>query len=365
MQFLLLSANVDSFDESMFDSVPAETIPAWREYVRQKVLWRQEKYQGAFPKEAFYHATFEEEFDCLNKLVAKWGEMKTADPELRNEALDFLRQVSVDSHLDSFVYLELFTEEYRPTYEKWKQQNMDKARTYVTRFLCGAPAARSSGTYNSSAIEAYNAGVASHRAGDREKAMEWYEKALAQEPNMIPALTNLTYLCSQAGDREKARNLVQKWLKLEPESSQALAALARLEAQDGNRAAAVELLRKAADLEKDPEQKASHLRNLQMLQGSPQGQPPVLRRQTVEESPLQAAVAALNDDRWSEAITILEKLYPTLPNGPDKNQAELMLSVAHLNAGNLKEARTYVTRLLARDPTNVYAQEILKTIDKK
>lgn len=182
---------------------------------------------------------------------------------------------------------------------------------------------------------------------------------------MIPALTNLTYLCSQAGDREKARNLVQKWLKLEPESSQALAALARLEAQDGNRAAAVELLRKAADLEKDPEQKASHLRNLQMLQGSPQGQLPVLRRQTMEESPLQAAVAALNDDRWSEAITILEKLYPTLPNGPDKNQAELMLSVAHLNAGNLKEARTYVTRLLARDPTNVYAQEILKTIDKK
>lgn len=365
MQFLLLSANVDSFDESIFDGVHAETVPAWREYVRTKILWRQEKYQAAFPKEAFYHATFEEEFDCLNKLVEKWSEMKAADPALRNEGLDFLRQVSVDGHLDSFVYLELFTEEYRPTYEKWKQQNMDKARTYVTRFLCAAPAARSRGTYNSSAIEAYNAGAASHRAGEREKAMEWYEKALAQEPNMIPALTNLSMLCLQEGDREKARTLVQRWLALQPESSQALAAMARLEAQDGNLTVAVELLRKAADLEQNPEQKANHLKNLEMIQASSRGRAPAIKRPPVKDSPLLAAATALNDDRWTEAITILEKLYPTLADGPDKNQAELMLSIAHLNTGNLKEARTYITRLLARDPTNVYAQEILKAIEKK
>jgi len=365
MRFLLLSADVDGFDESMFDCVAAESVPAWREYVRSKILWRQEKYAKAFPKEKFYHATFEEDLDCLNSLVEKWGEMKAANPTLRNEALDFLRQVAVDGHLDSFVYLELFTEEYRPTYEPWKQQNREKAADYVARFLGGAPAARSRGTYNSSAIEAYNTGVASQRAGDLEKAMTLYEKALAQEPNMVTALSALTYLSLQAGDRGKARNLVQKWLTLQPESAQAIAALARLEAQDGNRAAAAELLRKAADLEKDPELKANYLKNLEMLQAVPRGQAPVLRRQPAEESPLQAAVTALNDERWTEAIAILEKLYPTLRDGPDKNQAELMLSIAHLNAGNLKEARTCVTRLLARDPTNVYAQEILKTIDKK
>jgi thioredoxin 1 len=303
-QFLLLSGDVDSFNESMFDSVPAETVPAWREYVRNKILWRQEKFQAAFPKESFYHATFEEELDCLNRLVGKWSAMKAADPALRNEGLDFLRQVSIDGHLDSFVYLELFTEEYRPTYEKWKQQDMEKARTYITRFLLGAPA-RSRGGYNSSAVEAFNAALASHRAGEREKAIEGYEKALAQEPNMIPALTNLSMLCLQQGELEKARALIKRWLTLEPESSQALAAMARLEAQGGNPAAAAELFQKAADLEQNPEQKANYLKNLEMLKPSSRSRPPVLQRPRPPDSPLAAAVAALNDDRWSEAINIL------------------------------------------------------------
>lgn len=110
LQFLLVSANVESFDESMFDGVPAETVPAWQEYVRNKILWRQEKFQAAFPSESFYHATFNEEFDCLNKLVEKWNSMKEAERSLKNEGLDFLRQVSIDGQLDSFVYLEVFTE---------------------------------------------------------------------------------------------------------------------------------------------------------------------------------------------------------------------------------------------------------------
>jgi len=365
IQFLLLGADIDSFSESLFDAVPAETVPAWREYARNKILWRQEKYAAAFPKDSFYHATFEEEFDCLNMLIEKWSAMKEAEPSLRHEGLDFLRQVSIDGHLDSFVYLELFTEEYRPSYERWKRQNPDKGATYVTRFLCGAPAARSRGAYNSSAIEAYNAGVASQRAGEQDKAAEYYEKALAQEPNMIPALSNLSMLRAQQGDRENARTLVQRWITLQPESSQALAAMARLDALDGNLTSAAKLLRKAVDLEQNPEQKANYLKNLDMIQPAARRQAPVLIRPAADNSPLLAAMAALDEDRWTEAISILEKLYPTLAEGQSKNQVELMLSVAHLNAGNLKEARTYITRLLARDPTNGQAQEILKAIEKR
>ena len=69
-----------------------------------------------------------------------------------------------------------------------------------------------------------------------------------------------------------------------------------------------------------------------------------------------------DDDK---AIGILEKLYPELPEGPDKRRAELMLGTAHFNAAHMKEARTYITALLAKDPANAMAQELLKAIDKK
>jgi tetratricopeptide (TPR) repeat protein len=364
LQFLLLSADEESVDETMFDAVPAETVPAWREHARAKILWRREKFRATFPGESFYHATFEEEYDCLNKLIEKWNTLKEADRSLRNDGLDFLRQVSIDSQLDSFVYLELFTEEYRPSFEKWKGQNGERAAMYVTSFLCGRPQAKSQGTYNSSALEVYNAGVASQKAGDPPKAIELYQRALAQEPNMVPALTNLSVLYTQSGDRENARTILKRWLDMQPESTQAMAMAAWLDFQDGDFASATALYQKAADLEQNPDLKANHLRNLEMVQSASRHQQPVLIRPPSGSSPLQAAVEAMDDSRWREAISILEKLYPSLPDGPSKNQVELMLSIAHLNSGNLKEARTYITRLLAKDPTNAIAQQILKAIDK-
>ncbi len=54
--------------------------------------------------------------------------------------------------------------------------------TSASRFLCAAPAAISRDAYNSSAMEALNAGIDSRRAGDKAKTMSWYEKAPVQDP---------------------------------------------------------------------------------------------------------------------------------------------------------------------------------------
>lgn len=366
LPFLLVTPNVANYDEKVFDDVPAETVPAWREYVRNKILWRQEKFARAFPNAAFYTATFEEEYDSLDKLIGKWSALKKENPSLRDEGLDFLRQLSIDGQLESFVYLELFTEEYRPSYERWKKQNMDKASAYVARYLLGSPQAKSRGSYNSSAIEAFNAGLASQKAGDIVKAVELYRKALEQEPNMIPALVNLSIVSSQSGDSEGARATLHKWLELQPEASQALAMLAGLNVKVGNLESAAALFQKAADSEKDPEVKARYLKNVDSIQAAARRKQPVLvRPPDVPVSPLQAASVALYDRNNEEAISILEKLYPGLPEGPDKRQAELLLGIAHFSAGHMKEARAYIAALLAKDPANARALDILKAIDKK
>jgi len=365
LPFLLLTPKVAAFDDSAFDDVPPEIAPVWREYVRNKILWRQEKFTQTFPKAAFYTATFEEEYDCLTRLAAAWGALKQENPSLRDEGLDFLCQLSVDGQLESFVYLELFTEEYRPSYEKWKQQNLEKAKAYVSRYLLGSPQARSRGTYNSSAIEAYNAGLASQRAGDLAGAIGHYRRALEQEPGMIPALANLSIACSQSDDLEGARAAATKWIGLQPEESRALAMLAGLDARAGNYESAAALFRKAADFEQDAEAKARYLKNAESLQAGARRKPPVLLRQVAPASPLLEASTALYEGKVEEAIAILEKLYPEMPEGPDKRQAELLLGMAHFEAGHLKEARSYITALLAKDPANLRAQNLLKELDKK
>jgi tetratricopeptide (TPR) repeat protein len=372
LEFLLLGYDIAAYNEKLFDLVPTETAAAWREYARNKILWREQKYPEAFKTSQFYTASFEEDFDCLNLLVEKWNSMKAQDSSLQNESLDFLSQVAADRQLDSFVYLELFTEEYRPSYERWKQQNMDKATNYIRRYLLGGaqPAARGAAAgMNSAAIDALNSGVTSHRAGDLAKAEELYLKALELQPGMPQALGNLGGLYLQRGDKEKARAAIENLLQLQPQSAMALSLSAQLNAQEGYFESAAELFRKAAEVEQRADAKAMYLKNAENMKAilAKTSGSNVVSKVVVAPppSPLQAAADALNNEKFSDAIAILEKLYPTLADGSEKNRVELMLGIAHFNSGNLKEARVYVTRLLAKDPANATAQDLLKAIDKK
>jgi tetratricopeptide (TPR) repeat protein len=113
--------------------------------------------------------------------------------------------------MGAFIFLELFTEEYRSSYEAWKTTNMQVATNYIHNYLLDAPRARSRGEYNSSAIENYNAALESHKSGDKKQALELYGKALAQEPRMMPALHNMSLIYLEMEETAKARETLGKW----------------------------------------------------------------------------------------------------------------------------------------------------------
>jgi len=140
LRFLVLSP--DSYAESLFDGLLPEAAEAWRAYSKEKLLWRSAKFSQNFPKEKFYHATADEEVESLALLVDIWNTAKQENRELYDESLDFLSQVEREDLLEAFVYLELFTEEYRIGYERWKKEHSAKAIGYVERYLLGTGEAR-------------------------------------------------------------------------------------------------------------------------------------------------------------------------------------------------------------------------------
>jgi hypothetical protein len=58
------------------------------------------------------------------------------------------------------------------SYEQWKKNKPELAAEYVERYLTGRAGVLSRGDYNSSAVESYNSALASHKAENRERAIE-------------------------------------------------------------------------------------------------------------------------------------------------------------------------------------------------
>jgi tetratricopeptide (TPR) repeat protein len=372
-QFLLLSTDTDSYDESLFDSVPPDTVPAWREYVKSKLLWRQEKFQKQFPNAQFYHTTFQEELDCLQKLTEAWSSLKEETPSLHDDSLDFVRQVAIDGKLEAFVFLELYTEEYRGPFEIWKQKNMESALSYISSYLLNAPQGRSRGGFNSSALEAFNAGLALHKAGDKTKALEFYAKAIAQEPGMIPALTNASLIYLENKEYENARSILQKWVRADPQAARPLALLGPLECNDGNKEKAVALLEKAITLEKDPTEKSRYEQLLSSLQPQRPGvmQAPAGEAAQVRESPSTVKETNAPKDEAipktgaDESINRLEKQLASTKVESEKDWLHMMLGIAYFQAQNWEKAKEHLARILEKDPDNFSAREMMKTIEKR
>jgi tetratricopeptide (TPR) repeat protein len=351
IQFLLLGIDAGSYDESIYDNLPPQGIPAWREYVRSKLLWRQEKFEKAFPNDSFYHTSFNEEMESLQAAVTKWKSLKSENSSLRDESLDFLRQVSVDGLLDAFVYLELFTEEYRASYEMWKQNNPELATNYVERYLTGRAGIRSRGEYNSSAIESYNSAIVSHKAGNRQQAIDLYLKALAQEPEMIPALTNISILYFEMKDYAKAREKLEQWSAAEPDASAPYMMLAEIQAGEGNYEQAAQLMEKGLKFEKDTAKKAQMenvLSSLKSASGIKVGNLQSIRQSNSDES----------DDR----IAYLEGRFKSLKDGDEKDSLALALAVAHFESKHWDQARRYALMIIAKDPAQPTAKAILKAL---
>lgn len=411
LQFLLLDFDKNPDDDTLLEAVPAETASAWREYLKKKRVWRQEQFKKQFPNEKFYHATVPEELDSLRALLTEWSRVRESNSSLRNEKLDFLRQLQLDEMLEAFVYLELFTEEYRAAFENWKKANLVAAHEYVERYLLGAPMARSAGEFNSSAIEAYNAGVKAQQEGRMAEAAALYEKALKQEPDMPQALYNLAAISFNQNDMERTKELLEHVLRVQADNADAYSMLAGVAMREKDYQTAVQHLEKAASLENsadrraDYERRATELRDYldKIKQHQPQvvvsrpgtaqlaAKPspdddtdlkqrpsqPVLKRPGQQQPPpapasgsgramsMQGASEALLDDEPEEAISILLKILPGIKSNTDRNQAALMLGMAYMEVENWKEAERWLSDYLKRDPNNSQVGDLLKEVRAK
>jgi tetratricopeptide (TPR) repeat protein len=359
IQFLLLGIDTSTYDESLYDNLPALTVPAWKEYVRSKLLWRQERFTKAFPHEAFYHASFEEELESLQAAIRKWNSLKAQDASIRDESLDFLRQISVDEQLPAFIYLELFTEEYRNSYEKWKKENPETALNYIDSYLTGRAGIISRGEYNSSAMEAFNSALSSQKAGNNEQARNLYLKALAQAPEMVPALRNLSILYLEMSDFENARENLEKWSALEPNASDPMVMLSQLQARGGDFDAAAILVEKALKLETDPAKRSQYqkiLASMQSMSGR-NGRNALSRNQPEED--------ADDSEDSGDRLTSLERRFESLKDGEERDSLMLTLAIAHFESRNWSQARRYASMLLAKDPSQPTAKSIMENLRDK
>ncbi len=413
VQFLVLDVDKQSDDDGLLEAVPPETTSAWREYLKQKRLWRLEQFRKRFPNEKFYRTTVQEELDCLRALVTEWSRVRDSNPSLRNDKLDFLRQLHLDEMLEAFVFLELYTEEYRAAFENWKRANEIAAHEYIERYLFGAPIARSAGQFNSSAVEAYNAGVKAQQEGRLEEAAALYEKALKHEPNMPQALYNLASVSVNKNDTERAKELLDHLLRLRAEDAAAYSMLAGVSMREKDYETAAQHLEKAVTLESNADRRVEYERRLKELRDyldrtkQPESQMIVLRPATgqvaskpapeEEDQPaqrqpqivmrsqaagqtappakppaksgraasVQGASEALLDDEPEEAIAILLKILPGIRGEIDRNQAILMLGMAYMQVENWKEAERWLAEYLKRDPNDSNVRNLLKEVRAK
>ena len=209
---LLLCKSEDDY-ESLLMNLPSRTLPAWQAYINKKL-----SYENRERKPGVIHwPSAGVEIECLRELVAAWSTLKLEDRELQDPDLDFIRQVSIDGHLETFVFLELYTETYRPEFEIWKKTNGDKIKEYLENYIFDIPLYSLQSGQNTSAVNAYNKAI-DLGTSDPEAAINLYRKALWQDPWMEPAMHNLSVLLMNSGQYEEAEKVTEQWTRANPGS---------------------------------------------------------------------------------------------------------------------------------------------------
>ncbi|MEW5976997.1 MAG: tetratricopeptide repeat protein [Acidobacteriota bacterium] len=365
LQFLLVGLAGQNYEEALFETVAPQTVPAWRTYVKQKLLWKEQLFKKRYPQESFYHSSSEEEIDCLKRAVEEWNRIRQENREARDEHLDFLSDAEANDQLEAFVFVELFTEEYRKSYEDWKQRNRPKLMAYINEHLFGKPSDRTVTQAPAEAVQFFNAALTHYQAGEKEEALDLYLKALQQQPGMVEALRNLSLLYLEMLQLEQARATAQNWVDTDPSSGMAHAVLAQICHRSGDRAGAVSALEKAVTLEKNEQAREGYQKYLNQLKADPKPitvlsqAPPIDPREALRE-----ASDALWNGEAEEAIEILEEALP-LSQGVQQDEIILMLGLAHKENGDSVEAREYLTQYLKKHPNHPKAKEALESVTLK
>jgi tetratricopeptide (TPR) repeat protein len=208
-------------------------------------------------------------------------------------------------------------------------------------------------------MEAFNSALTSQKAGNREQARNLYLKALAQAPEMVPALRNLSILYLEMSDFENAQENLEKWSTLEPNASDPLVMLSQIQARSGDFDTAASLVEKALKLETDPAKRSQYqkiMAGMQSMSGM-NGRNASNRNQPEDEED--------DSEASGDRLTSLEKRFVSLKDGDEKDSLLLMLAIAHFESGNWSQARRYASMLLAKDPSQPTAKSIMENLRDK
>jgi tetratricopeptide (TPR) repeat protein len=107
---------------------------AWISYVAIREGWRKEKFRKAFPKEAVYRHTLQEEAEALRSVVSMARSLKPKNP---NQQIAILAKLDQDGLLEAYILMARpdagIAQDHRP----YLASNRDKLRMYVANYVIG------------------------------------------------------------------------------------------------------------------------------------------------------------------------------------------------------------------------------------
>jgi tetratricopeptide (TPR) repeat protein len=194
-----------------------------------------------------------------------------------------------------------------------------------------------------------SAGEVIDAAGDLDKAMIHYEKAMALEPAnpKPPFFAAQVYLRRE--EPEPARRLLRRVLEIDPVQTYAYASLAVAAMQEGRHSDAIGLIEEARRL--DPHDLALRVQHARLLRQA--GEPMQGLEMLVSLRPgervlpfiaeeIAAGYAALG--RPADVARIWRQVFEAAPGGPQASAAALAAATAFLEAGETAEARSWLER---------------------
>jgi tetratricopeptide (TPR) repeat protein len=206
----------------------------------------------------------------------------------------------------------------------------------------------------------YRLGSLLLRTGQREKAQDAYERALALQPDLAEASNDLGTLLAENGQLPAAIVRFQAALATSPDYPDALNNLGYALLLTGREGEARELYERALKLQPDfPEA----LNNLGLilgrkgeLDGAQRYFSQALRtRPAYGEAANNLALVLVNRGRTNEAIQLLQEF---LEKNPASEDTYVTLAKIYLSADRRQEGLQVLDRLLARNPSHSAAREL-------
>jgi Tfp pilus assembly protein PilF/peroxiredoxin len=206
----------------------------------------------------------------------------------------------------------------------------------------------------------YRLGNLLARTGQRDKARDAYERALALQPDLAEASNDLGALLAEDGELPGAIVRFRAALAAAPEYPDALNNLGYALLLTGREGEARELYERALKLQPDFPEALNNLGLILARQGDLDGayryfSQALQTRPDYGEAANNLALVLVNRGRTDEAIRLLQEF---LEKNPASESTYLTLAKIYLATGRREEGLRVLDRLLARNPSNSAAREL-------